>query len=296
MQIFAAVAASLVAAAPSAFADHHECCSPAPKHCWSMPKVHMPHWPVVGCKTPPPNCIKAPVVKHHCPKPVHVCCPKPVHTCCPKPVHTCCPKPVMWCMKPAPTCCKPKPTCCAPKVASCPSTPSCAAPQGAHHHGHAHRGHSHDDHAHTHDKAPAPAEKSLYDRLGGGAAGTAVVEKFVARAAGNPNVNFTRKGTDKEWEASPENVEKLKKHLVDLIGMVTGGPQKYTGRSMKESHAGMKITEAEFNALAGDLIATLNEFNVPEKEQNELVKIVAGTAPDIVEVKEKAPSPPRLGQ
>lgn len=293
MRVFvaAAVVVGLATAAPSAFADHHECCTPAPKKCWSMPQIHMPHWPVVGCPKPPANCIKAPIVKHHCPKPVKVCCPKPVHTCCPQPV--------MWC-KPAPTCCKPKPTCCAPKPASCPSTPSCAAPHGAHHHDHGHHhdhaAHDHGDHAHTHDKAPAPAEKSLYDRLGGEEAITAVVAKFVARAAGNPKVNFTRKGTDKEWEASPENVEKLQKHLVDLIGMVTGGPQKYTGRSMKEAHAGMKITEAEFNALAGDLIATLDEFKVPEKEKNELVGIVAGTAGDIIEVKEQAPKPPKLGK
>ena len=128
-----------------------------------------------------------------------------------------------------------------------------------------------------------PKPKSLYDRLGGEAAIKAVIDDFVARAAGNPKVNFTRKGTDMEWEATPENVKRLKKHLVDLVGMVTGGPQKYEGRSMKETHKGMKITKAEFDALAADLKATLDHFKVPAKEQEELLKIVGSTEKDIVE-------------
>jgi hemoglobin len=127
--------------------------------------------------------------------------------------------------------------------------------------------------------------KSLYERLGGEAAIKAVVDDFVGRAAGNPKVNFTRKGTDKQWDATPENVARLKMHLVDLIGMGTGGPQKYTGRSMKESHTGMKITAEEFGALAADLKATLDKFKVPMKEQMELLKFVGSTQADIVEVK-----------
>lgn len=133
-------------------------------------------------------------------------------------------------------------------------------------------------------ESPSPAEKSLYDRLGGVDAITAVVDDFVGRAAANPKVNFTRAGTEEEWEATPENVAKLKKNLVDFVGMATGGPQKYTGKSMKEAHAGMKITSAEFAAIAADLTATLNKFNVPAKEQSELMQAVGGTRGDIVEV------------
>lgn len=126
-------------------------------------------------------------------------------------------------------------------------------------------------------------EKSLYERLGGEKAITAVVDDFVARTAKNEKVNFFRKGTDKEWKPTPAQVDQLKKHLVELIGSATGGPQKYTGRDMKSSHAGMKITEAEFNAMAGDLKATLDQFKVPAKEQDELFKIVGSTKGDIVE-------------
>jgi hemoglobin len=131
-------------------------------------------------------------------------------------------------------------------------------------------------------KAPA-APKSLYERLGGEAAVKAVVDDFVARAAADPKVNFTRKGTAVEWEATPGNVARLKKSLVQLIGAVTGGPQKYQGRSMKDAHRGMKISDAEFNALAADLKATLDKLKVPSKEQDELFKIIESTRKDIVE-------------
>ena len=135
--------------------------------------------------------------------------------------------------------------------------------------------------------APVPPEekKSLYMRLGGEPAIKAVVDDFVGRAASNPKVNFTRAGSPAEWKATDENVAKLKKHLVQMVCAVSGGPQKYEGRDMKSSHAGMKITNAEFDAIAGDLIATLKKFNVPQAEIDELVGIVAGTRGDIVEVK-----------
>ncbi len=125
-------------------------------------------------------------------------------------------------------------------------------------------------------------KKSLYDRIGGQAALTKVVDDFVARAAANPKVNFTRNGT---WNASDAAVKTLKMHLVNFLGSAFGGPQKYTGRSMKEAHKGMAITQAEFDALAADLKAVLEANKVPSAEVNEIMKIAASTAPDIVEKK-----------
>lgn len=129
---------------------------------------------------------------------------------------------------------------------------------------------------------------SLYDRLGGEAAITAVVDDFVGRAASNPAVNFTRQGTGQEWEASPDNVVMLKKHLTQFLCSVTGGPQVYEGRDMVAVHSGMQISDAEFNAIAGDLQASLVSFNVPQKELNELMTIAASTRGEIVE-KPEAP-------
>ncbi|QOV92465.1 group 1 truncated hemoglobin [Humisphaera borealis] len=127
------------------------------------------------------------------------------------------------------------------------------------------------------------AEKSLYERLGGEPALTAVVEDFVGRTAANPKVNFFRKGTDMEWKPSGEQVAMLKKHLVTFIAEATGGPKAYKGRDMKSSHAGMKITNAEFDALASDLAASLDKFKVPAKEKGELMAIAASTRGAIVE-------------
>lgn len=175
--------------------------------------------------------------------------------------HSCCPQPVCA----APTCCQPVAvTCCSINCTSIAPAPMAASAVPA---------------------PPMEKAASLYDRLGGEAALKAVVEDFVGRAAGNPKVNFFRKGTDKEWKPQPADVDMLKKRLVQLLGAVTGGPQKYEGKDMKSLHAGMKITSAEFGAIAGDLKATLDKFKVPAKEQEEVMKIVGGTAADIIEVK-----------
>ncbi len=132
-------------------------------------------------------------------------------------------------------------------------------------------------------------KKSLYERLGGEPAVTAVIDDFVNRAAGDPAVNFTRVGSGgKTWDATPENVAMLKKHLTQFVCSVTGGPQAYEGKDIGATHAGMKITDAEFNAIAGDLIATLDKFNVPEAEKNELLAIVGTTRGSIVEAPAEA--------
>ena len=130
---------------------------------------------------------------------------------------------------------------------------------------------------------PPPAAPSLFERLGGEPAIAAVVANFVSRGAADPAVNFTRQGTPHAWEATPENVEKLKALLTQFICKATGGPQSYEGRDMKSAHAGMHISNAEFDALAADLKASLDALNVPAKEQDELLAIVGTTRADIVE-------------
>ncbi len=135
----------------------------------------------------------------------------------------------------------------------------------------------------TGTKAASKASgKSLYQRLGGEAAITAVVDDFVNNSAGDPNVNFTRKGEGKEWTATPEGVARLKKLLVEQIGEATGGPQKYSGRDMKTAHKGMNITEAQFNALAAQLVMSLKKFKVADADAAELVAIVTSMKGDIV--------------
>ena len=124
---------------------------------------------------------------------------------------------------------------------------------------------------------PASAQmmmhKSLYDRLGGIDAIRAVVDDFVGNVAADKRINKFFANAD---------IPRLKNNLVNQICQGTGGPCVYTGRSMKETHAGMGVRSSHFNALVGDLGKTLKKFKVPAREQKELVAILAPMKKDIV--------------
>ncbi len=123
------------------------------------------------------------------------------------------------------------------------------------------------------------ASRSLYDRLGGKSAITAVIDTFVAHVAADARIN-------KKFARS--DIPRVKAMLVDQVCMQTGGPCTYSGRSMKESHRNMSVTEGEFNALVEDLVAALNAFNVPKREQDELLAALGSMKADIVEVQSAA--------
>lgn len=129
---------------------------------------------------------------------------------------------------------------------------------------------------------PAPAKPaSLYDRLGGQAAIVAVVDDFVANVAADKRVNrFFRK----------TNIANLKTRLVEQICQGSGGPCTYGGRTMKDTHKGMGVTDAQFNYVVEDLQKTLNKFNVPAQEQGELLAILGPMRSDIVTAKPAAPA------
>src|SRR4029077_13751358 len=127
------------------------------------------------------------------------------------------------------------------------------------------------------------ANRSLYDRLGGKSAITAVVDTFVARVAADARIN-------KKFARS--NIPRVKAELVDQVCAQTGGPCTYSGSTMKDTHRGMKVTEGEFNALVEDLTAALNVFKVPAREQNELLTALGSMKGDIVEVKSTATGTP----
>jgi hemoglobin len=115
---------------------------------------------------------------------------------------------------------------------------------------------------------------SLYQRLGGKPAITAVVDDFVGRVAADSRINARFANT---------NIPRLKMNLVDQICQASGGPCTYSGRDMKTAHAGMGITNAEFDALVGDLVAALNKFKVGDREKNELLAALGPMRKDIVE-------------
>lgn len=116
---------------------------------------------------------------------------------------------------------------------------------------------------------------TLYERLGGPDAITAVVDYFVARAAGDDRINMKFART---------NIPHLKKNFADQLCEVTGGPCTYTGRSMPEAHDGMRVTAGEFDAFIQDLEGTLDELNVPTTEHRELLGLLLPLRDEIVEV------------
>jgi len=123
------------------------------------------------------------------------------------------------------------------------------------------------------DSKGTMAQPSLYERLGGKPAITAVIDDFVGNVAGDGRINKRFANAD---------IPRLKARLVDQVCEASGGPCKYTGASMRDAHTGMKITDAEFNALVEDLVKSLDKFKVPAREKNELLGALGGMKGDIV--------------
>lgn len=116
---------------------------------------------------------------------------------------------------------------------------------------------------------------SLYDRLGGLDAITALTESWVARVGGDDRANQKFARTD---------IPRLMKEVIDQLCEATGGPCTYTGRTMKETHDGMAVTAGEFDVVMQHLDATLDELNVPRTDRDELVALIMPMRADIVEV------------
>jgi len=121
--------------------------------------------------------------------------------------------------------------------------------------------------------------KSLYARLGGVYPISVVVDTFIDLLLVNDVLN-----ANPAIKAAREHVPAagLKYHVTALVCEQTGGPCKYTGRGMEESHAHLNITEKEWQAMQADFRRVLNNYAVPMKEQQELVAIVESTKKDIV--------------
>lgn len=122
-------------------------------------------------------------------------------------------------------------------------------------------------------------EKPLYDRLGGVYAIATVVDAFIERLLVNDVLN-----ANPAVDAARERVPKagLKYRVTELVCQATGGPCTYTGRNMKEAHAHLGITEREWQAMLVDFRKTLDDFEVPEREQGELIAIVESVKAQIV--------------
>ncbi len=122
-------------------------------------------------------------------------------------------------------------------------------------------------------------DKTLYDRLGGKKAISAVVDEFVGRVAADTRINSYFGAT----AADPQRLASFKMKLVDQICQASGGPCKYMGKDMKTAHIGMGITGPQFDALVEDLAGALDKFKVGEKEKGDLLGALGPMKPEIVE-------------
>jgi hemoglobin len=128
-------------------------------------------------------------------------------------------------------------------------------------------------------KPAQPAKATLYERLGGLDVITAAVDDFLPRLTGDAVVMGNAAVKERLAKA---DAKALRQHLIDQICCAAGGPCTYKGRGMRESHAGLNITEAEWAAGAAHFAATLDKFAVPAAERAELLEIVGATKGEIV--------------
>jgi len=121
------------------------------------------------------------------------------------------------------------------------------------------------------------SEKTLYQRLGGYDAISAVANDLLPRLQADARLG-------RFWQHRAEDgVKREKQLLIDFLCSSAGGPLYYTGRDMKTSHKGMKISESDWSAFLGHLNSTLDAFKVPKVEREEVIGFIQSTKAEIVE-------------
>ncbi len=121
------------------------------------------------------------------------------------------------------------------------------------------------------------SKNTLYESLGGYDAISAVANDLLPRMQADARLSrfYQHRGED--------GLMRSRQLLIDFLCSSAGGPVYYTGRDMKITHKGMKISESDWSAFLGHLNATLDAFQIPQPERDEVVEIMQSTKPDIVE-------------
>lgn len=116
-------------------------------------------------------------------------------------------------------------------------------------------------------------EPTLYQRLGGTEGIAAVVDDFVDNVRADPRINKRFEGVD---------LNHTKAMLTDLVCQASGGPCKYTGRSVKDIHRGMDISDTEFDDMMSDMSKTLDKFKLPPRERTDVMNLLMSMRGDVV--------------
>jgi hemoglobin len=127
--------------------------------------------------------------------------------------------------------------------------------------------------------ARPPLPLSLYERLGGVYSIATVIDDFIDRIMIDPRLNANPRVDEAHHRVPPAGFKYL---VTEMLCWAAGGPQKYTGRAMKDSHQHLMISAGEWEAFLDDLQQTLDKFAVPEAEQREIKAIIGSTRADIV--------------
>jgi hemoglobin len=136
------------------------------------------------------------------------------------------------------------------------------------------------------------AEATLYERLGGVFAIAAVVNRFSDAIFDDPVAGRTSKNPAlRAWHTeSQARLPGLKFMRTLWVCTVAGGPFNYVGTKpgatpvgLEEAHRDLRITPEEFDAVAGVLSRTLDEFGIPQREKDEVLGAFAAHKPEVTE-------------
>lgn len=118
-----------------------------------------------------------------------------------------------------------------------------------------------------------PTDTTVYEKLGGEAAISKVVDTFYELVLADPTVNHFFANTD---------MEKQRNHQTKFISFALGGPNQYTGTSMVKAHEGMNIQPVHFEAIVKHLSEALSRHNVSPRDIDTALSQIATLKDDIL--------------
>jgi hemoglobin len=121
------------------------------------------------------------------------------------------------------------------------------------------------------------SDETLYQRLGGYDAIAAATDDLLSRLLNDPLLK-------EYWKGKSENsMRKDRQLIVDYLASASGGPAFYTGRDMKTTHAGLGITEREWELFLGHSRDMMDHLGVGPREQREVLDFLTSLRAEVVE-------------
>jgi hemoglobin len=122
--------------------------------------------------------------------------------------------------------------------------------------------------------------KTLYERLGGASGILKLVDDIVEAHMNNSLI----KARFLPYRDDADTLAKVKQHTCDFLGAGSGGPEKYSGRSMPDAHRGMNISEQEYMAVVDDILNTLDKHKIDDQSRKDVLAIAYSLKKEIIHV------------